>query len=342
MRKLFKQQWFVYVICISMLLTIGMDFLPSRVADGQKHEKLAMSVQESSPPVIFPNVLSPVYSPTVPHAPTSSPSLQAKALNSEKLHMRKSMRALNLSGTEQPRTYQVTATYLNVRSEPTAESRILAVQEQGNMLQIDDVTENGWLKLKVGGYVHSGYAKKIEGQTSTLLPDSATMTKRPARTIPKTSVKPAAKRSSAKPSAPSSSIRSVSGLEASHIKEIFRGTALEGHELEEAVLEIEDKYGINAYFTIAVMKLESGNGRSKLARKKNNLFGLNATGGSNKNAFYFDSKEDCVEKFGQLLSKNYVKKGYTTIEKVGKKYCPANPKWPSLVKGIMKIDYKKI
>ncbi|WP_309271691.1 glucosaminidase domain-containing protein [Paenibacillus sp.] len=301
-----------------------------------------MTVLESSPLVIFPNVLSPVYSLTSPQARSFFPSLQAEALRSEKMDMRKSVRPLNLAGTEQPRTYQVTATYLNVRSEPTAKSRILAVQEQGNMLQIVNVTENGWLKLKDGGYVHSGYAKKIEGQTSALSPDTVTKEKHPEQQIPKTSAKPAAKRSSDKPSAPSSSIRSVSGLEASHIKELFRGTGLAGHELEEAVLEIEDKYGINAYFTIAVMKLESGNGRSKLARGKNNLFGLNASGGSNEKALYFKSKEDCVEKVGQLLSKNYVKKGYTTIEKVAKKYCPANPKWPSLVKGIMKSDYKKI
>jgi len=320
MRKIFKQQLFVYVISISMLLTMGMDFLPSQVADGQKHD-------------------NPIYSPTVPQAPLYSQSLQAEAMRSEKLQMRKSV---NLSEKEQPRTYQVTATYLNVRSEPSAKSRILDVKEQGSLLQIVDVTENGWLKLKDGGYVHSGYTKKIEGQTSTLFPDPETMTKRPARTISKTSVKPSPKQSFTKPSAPSSSIRSESGLQASHIEEFFRGTALAGQELEEAVLDIEEKYGINAYFTIAVMKLESGNGKSRLAKKKNNLFGLNATGGSNKNAFYFESKEDCVEKFGQLLSKNYVKKGYTTIEKVAKKYCPANPKWASLVKEIMKSDYKKI
>jgi len=339
MRKILKQKWFVYVICISVLLTTGMDFLPSLIADGQKHDRLATFVQESSPHVVSPNVSSPVYTPMVTQTPLSSPSLEAEALRSEKLDVRKSV---DLSGTEQPHIYRVTATYLNVRSEPTAKSRILAVQEHGNKLQIVDVTGNGWLKLKDGGYVHSGYAKKMEGQTSSLYPDPVTTTKRPAQTTPKTSVKSASKRSSGKPSAPSSSIRSDSGLEVSHIKELFRGTALAGHGLEEAVLEIEDKYNINAYFTIAVMKLESGNGKSKLATRKNNLFGLNATGGSNKKAFYFKSKEDCVEKFGQLISKNYVNKGYTTIEKAAKKYCPANPEWPRLVKGIMKSDYKKI
>ncbi|GIO34396.1 hypothetical protein J2TS6_55370 [Paenibacillus albilobatus] len=339
MRKIFKQKLFVYVICLSVLLTTGMDFLPSLVADGQKPDRLATFVQKSSPLVITSNELSPVYSPTVPQTLSSSRIMQAEALRSEKLHMRKSV---NLSGTEQPHTYKVTASYLNVRSGPTAKSRILAVQEQGDKLQIVGVTGNGWLKLKDGGYVHSGYAKKMEGQTSSLLPDPVTTTKRPAQTIPKTSAKSAAKRSSAKPSAPSSSIRSDSGLEAQHIKELLRGTGLAGHGLEEAVLEIEEKYDINAYFTIAVMKLESGNGRSKLATRKNNLFGLNATGGSNNKAFYFKSKEDCVEKFGQLISKNYVNKGYTTVEKVAKKYCPANPEWPRLVKGIMNSDYKKI
>jgi beta-N-acetylglucosaminidase len=144
------------------------------------------------------------------------------------------------------------------------------------------------------------------------------------------------------PEKPTSTVKTDSGLTEEHISTIFKGSALENEGLEEVILEIEETYGINAYFTIAVMKLESGNGESRLAQTKNNLFGLNAIDGKMDQAFSFETKGDSVRKFGQLISNNYVDKGYTTIEKVSKKYCPSNSEWPSLVVSIMKSDYRKL
>ncbi|REE81248.1 SH3 domain-containing protein [Paenibacillus taihuensis] len=145
------------------------------------------------------------------------------------------------------------------------------------------------------------------------------------------------------PVKPSSSINRDSGLSSAQIAQLLKGTKLAGQGLEKAILDIEEKYGINAFFTIAVMKLESGNGKSKLARTKNNLFGLNATSGSPyRRAFTFATKGDCVQKFGQLLSDNYVERGYTTVEKVARKYCPVNSKWASHVRTIMRSDFGKL
>ncbi|MCA0754327.1 glucosaminidase domain-containing protein [Paenibacillus sp. N4] len=241
--------------------------------------------------------------------------------------------------------YEVTAYYLNVRSEPNAGSRILHVAEQGTAFEIAAVTDNGWLKLKDGGYIHAGYAKKTENNA----PEPAA--EEPAPKKQKAAVRIASVESSASapeetrqlPDKPSSRVDSDSGLTMAHIKKIFKGTALSGHGLESAILEIEEEYGINAFFTIAVMKLESGNGKSKLAKNKNNLFGLNAIDGDKYNkAFSFKTKGDSVRRFGKLLSKHYVGKGLETVEQVAKKYCPANSKWPSLVRAIMKSDYKKL
>jgi beta-N-acetylglucosaminidase len=133
-----------------------------------------------------------------------------------------------------------------------------------------------------------------------------------------------------------------SGLTKESIEKILDGTELTGHGLETAILEIEQEFGINAYFTIAVMKLESGNGKSRLAKVKNNLFGLNATGGSNEQAYAFETKADSVKRFGQLIAKHYVGKGLDTVGKVAKKYCPANPKWARLVENIMFSDHLKL
>lgn len=243
-------------------------------------------------------------------------------------------------------TYEVTAYFLNVRANAYAKSKIIDVVKKGDILDVIKKTDNGWLLLKGGGYVHGGYAKRIDRTGET--PPAVGLS--PASSAPAHSElkSPAPSPSSpsstpSKPKKPTNKVQTKSGLTAEHIETIFEGTALAHYGLEEVILEIEEQYGINAFFTIAVMKLESGNGKSSLARKKNNLFGLNASGGEeNKRAFAFKTKEECVKKFGQLIAKNYIGKGYTTVDKIARKYCPANPKWTGLVSKIMQRDYKKL
>ncbi|WP_336785530.1 glucosaminidase domain-containing protein [Paenibacillus sp. MMO-177] len=246
-------------------------------------------------------------------------------------------------------TYAVTAFYLNVREKPDADSNIIQVLKQGDTIEVDHTTDNGWLALKDQGFVHGRYAQQIEVKAAPaaekelevkVLAKANTIAEPPLNDT--LEIKPVIAWPS-DPEKPTPVVESDSGLTEEHIAKLFEKTALADHGLEQAVLEIEEEYGINAYFTIAVMKLESGNGKSTLAKKKNNLFGLNALDSDKYNkAFSFDTKGDSVRKFGQLLAKNYIDKGYTTIDKVASKYCPANPKWASLVMNIMKRDYKKL
>lgn len=223
--------------------------------------------------------------------------------------------------------YEVTADSLNIRSDASATSKILKVVRKGDSLSVLNTTTSGWHALKGGGYVNSKYTMIISGSK-----------------VQAAEVKILNKKENGEaPHKPSSIIRSDSGLFEAHIKEIFDGTSLADLGLEKAILEIEADYGINAYFTIAVMKLESGYGKSKIAKEKNNLFGLNAIDGNKFNkAFSFNTKGESVQKFGQIISKNYIDKGYTTIEKVSLKYCKANPEWSGLVKTIMDNDYNKL
>jgi flagellum-specific peptidoglycan hydrolase FlgJ len=234
-------------------------------------------------------------------------------------------------------TYQTTAYYLNVRAEASAKTKILKVVKKGTILAILHKTDNGWLKLDGGGYVHGGYATPVTPESLDSKP--AETTESSVTSAPNGPSEPAqpAKSAHATPRKPASAVQTASGLTAEHIAQIFKGTGLAGHGLEKAVVQLESDYGINAYFTIAVMKLESGDGKSRMAKNKNNLFGLNGKGGYLR----FASKPESVRKFGQLISKNYIGKGYTTVEKVARKYCPVNPKWPALVKTIMNRDYKK-
>ncbi len=257
------------------------------------------------------------------------------------------------SAKPQTQVYEVTAYFLNVRTNAYPKSKIKSVVAKGTRLEIVGKTTEGWLRIKGGGYVHGDYAnlvedasvsedkpKAVEAGTETIPTEPAALA---APATEPVQTEEEAEEQNKVPVVPTSKVETESGLSEEDIARIFKGTDLAEQGLEEAILEVEKMYGINALFTIAVMKLESGNGSSRLAKNKNNLFGLNATGPDpHRKAFAFEKKGDSVKKFGQLLADKYVDKGYTTIEKIATKYCPANSKWPSLVKTIMKKDYKKL
>jgi hypothetical protein len=331
-----NRQFIVWAFCLLLFLTFGVRLLT------QIHTAEA-SPEPISEPKMNPHITAFLkgylvsFKPSqasLPSAPIEQPQLQPPAMEKN---------AVLVPAQNAMPAYEVTAYFLNVRSNPNASSPIVRVVEQGTVLEAIRMTEEGWLELSDGGYVHGRYVKIVspEAEKQTIALASAAFV--PSRTVAiDTVAEPSMPKAAAKPSKPTSKVNSASGLTKAHIEQIFEGTELADDGLEEAVLEIEEEYGINAYFTIAVMKLESGNGKSSLARDKNNLFGLNATGGGNQKAFSFKTKGDSVRKFGQLLDDYYVGKGYTTIEKVAQKYCPANPKWASLVSGIMKSDYNKL
>jgi flagellum-specific peptidoglycan hydrolase FlgJ len=311
----------MYVLSVGMLFMMGTDFNTRGNIDDNRLTLIPMNMYNHSfishyidfqiAPIIHPLLVKPsvsrqhtVQKPIIP------------------IHTKTTIVAEN--NTSQ---YQVTSHYLNVRANKNAASEVINVVKNGDILEILSKTDNNWLKLKSGGYVHGNYAKLINKSSEQLSSISSGGNEIVLE----------------KPNKPSSSVNSESKLTEQHIEQIFEGTSLADHGLEQTILQTEEDYGINAYFTIAVMKLESGHGKSKLAKEKNNLFGLNAIDGDAFNkAFSFQTKGESVEKFGQIISKNYIDKGYTSIEKVATKYCQANPKWSALITKIMKNDYKKL
>lgn len=85
--------------------------------------------------------------------------------------------------------------------------------------------------------------------------------------------------------------------------------------------DLEEEYGINAYFALAVSFSEVGvQEMSKLAKNRNNTYGLN-------NDKVYDSVEDCTEYFFYLIDKYYVGQGLMTVEDISQKYCLGNPTW---------------
>lgn len=119
-------------------------------------------------------------------------------------------------------------------------------------------------------------------------------------------------------------VRFKSGITSEALDEHFSGV-LSG--TGETFLEVQEHYNISATFLAGIATLESANGTSKLARSKNNVFGLKGK--------RFDSVEECIWYMGELLTNSnyYFKKGRTTVGKIQKVYAPhsdaRNKKWSS-------------
>ena len=109
--------------------------------------------------------------------------------------------------------------------------------------------------------------------------------------------------------------------------------------IECALIEAQDEYNVNAIMLLAIIRLESGNGRSSLARNQNNLGGITAPRNSVTAFRSFDSKRDCVIYMAKLLGEQYLNEtgrffnGYTLLD-INKKYS-ASTAWSTKVSEIM-------
>jgi len=106
--------------------------------------------------------------------------------------------------------------------------------------------------------------------------------------------------------------------------------------IEDALLKIQDEYNVNALLILAIVRLESGNGKSSIAQSKNNLGGLIVS--QNSVAVYksFDTKSDCIIYMAKLLSENYLTKGGKyfngyTLPDIAQRYSTSPDAWTDLV-----------
>lgn len=127
-------------------------------------------------------------------------------------------------------------------------------------------------------------------------------------------------------------LQTPTNLTAAEIRPLIADSELEG--IEDAVVEIEELYGINALFTISLAQIESGHGSSYLARTRNNLFGIAAYDGNEDAASSYSTKSDCVRQWGKLIKEWYFDEGRTTPYSIGEKYA-SNPNWGSDVESNM-------
>ena len=113
-----------------------------------------------------------------------------------------------------------------------------------------------------------------------------------------------------------------------------------------AFKQMEEEYGINALFLLAVAGHESGYGSSAIAQEKLNLFGFKATDDDpSGNATSFDSIEASVQAAAELFATKYVKGPYARGAFPGNKqeginlFYASDPYWGEKVAGTMyRID----
>ncbi len=87
----------------------------------------------------------------------------------------------------------------------------------------------------------------------------------------------------------------------------------------------------------AIAIQESGWGTSDLARNKKNYFGISAYDwGPYKNGSDFSeyTLEEAIIRSIQIIKKDYFTHGWT-IDEIGKKYCPTDPKWSKYITDII-------
>lgn len=88
-------------------------------------------------------------------------------------------------------------------------------------------------------------------------------------------------------------------------------------ELRPTISKVAKENGIDPVLMEAIMRHESGHGKSNAARNKNNLAGIMRKRGEQR---VYPSKEACVKDLGSILAK-YKASGRKTTAQIGKKYC---------------------
>ena len=130
-----------------------------------------------------------------------------------------------------------------------------------------------------------------------------------------------------------SDVTKVSNLTEEQYYILTEGTWWEGYE--QTLMDLEQNYGINAFFAMSVSTLESGNGTSVRATNNSNYYGAEV-------GKRFDGLYDNTMYFGDFLNRLYVDKGLVSVYQIGPKYCPPNRNWENYMATNMQELYNKV
>lgn len=102
-------------------------------------------------------------------------------------------------------------------------------------------------------------------------------------------------------------------------------------DLRPTINKVAKENGIDPVLMEAIMRHESGHGKSNAARTRNNLAGIMGRKGLRS----YSSKAECVSDLGKLLAK-YKAKGRVTVAQIGKIYCQDKTPWASHINAQMR------
>jgi uncharacterized FlgJ-related protein len=102
------------------------------------------------------------------------------------------------------------------------------------------------------------------------------------------------------------------------------------------------KEQVDVKLITAIAILESGWGTSRIAKEKKNYFGLSCYDWDPSGSaldFSQEPIEDAILESVQIIKRDYLSNNWT-LEQIGQKYCPTNPRWAKIIKEIMEeIEY---
>jgi hypothetical protein len=118
-------------------------------------------------------------------------------------------------------------------------------------------------------------------------------------------------------------------IPANCLNKVLEGSPLAGCGIY--FYNMEQTYGVNSIFAIAVAETESSLGKHNA--NKNNFWGRKALKGG---WMCWNSKEESIMDFGRYMNRVYPG---MTIDKIGPKYCPSPGGWANKVKSFMTKRY---
>lgn len=111
-------------------------------------------------------------------------------------------------------------------------------------------------------------------------------------------------------------LRSQTNYTAEELNAMINNKVLANSKMRDigsTLMEMQNKYGVNALAIAGVAANESAWGTSGYAQQRNNLFGLNAIDSSPDDAFRYDSVSTCIKDFAETyMSKRYLRAGFWT------------------------------
>lgn len=128
-------------------------------------------------------------------------------------------------------------------------------------------------------------------------------------------------------------ISKVSNLTEEQYYILTKDTWWEGHEA--VLIDLENRYHVNAMYAMSVSTLESGHGGSDRALTRNNYYGAEVD-------TYFASLYDNTMYFGDFQNRLYVSEGLVSVWNIGPKYCPPNRNWEVYVANKMSELLNKV